>query len=286
MEGAREVKRSKPSATVEPAADRSGVRGAIARLSPRPAADGPSVRLGILWFLVALAAVTAGRWPTAVLWTAVAVVAARELVVAWWSATSPTSTRAPATVVATAMLLAAPTPIAAALGRGFAGAILVLVVAALAVVLAASATSILEAGPAEAAGIVVAVLLPTLTAVSVVLVTAAHLWAGIFLVVAVSLYDAGYHIGAAESSSLLEGPVTGAVGALAVTFTMATFQAPPFQTASAAIAGCLVALCCPLGQWASSALLPSPEIQVRAVRRMDAYVLAAPVMLAVAWFIT
>ena len=59
-------------------------RRGIARLAVRPSVEGPKVRLGILWFFVALAAVTAGRGPTAVLWGLLAALAARELLVLWW----------------------------------------------------------------------------------------------------------------------------------------------------------------------------------------------------------
>lgn len=250
---------------------------------------GPSVRLGILWFFVALAAVTAGPWPTAVLWAVTAMLAAREIIVAWWTGLARAHGQdrtAPRAVVLAAMVLGLPTPIAAALGVGFAGGILLLVAVALAVVVLASRTRVIEIGPSQASAMAVAVLLPTVPAVAVVLVTASSVWAGIFLVAAVSLYDAGYHIGAAESSSAFEGPVTGIVGVLAVTFTMAIFQATPFSTASAVVAGILLVPACPAGQWITSALLPRDATPCRATRRLDAYVVAAPLLVAVAWTIT
>jgi hypothetical protein len=108
----------------------------------------------------------------------------------------------------------------------------------------------------------------------------------LFLVLAVSLYDAGCYIGGAESSSLLEGPVTGVVGVLAVTFTMAMFQAPPFDALSAAIVGMACAVACPVGQWVASAFLPSVDAPARALRRLDAYIVAAPVFVCAGWILT
>ena len=123
-----------------------------------------------------------------------------------------------------------------------------------------------------------------MAAASVVLTVRSGLWAGIFLIGAVSMYDAGSFLAGAESSSRLEGPVVGGVGALAVTFTLAVFQAPPFDTLSAAVTGFMVAVSCPIGQFVASAFLPEPDARrARSLRRIDAYLLAAPLFLASVW---
>lgn len=263
----------------------------MARLAVHPAASGPKIRLGILWFFLALAAVTAGRWPTAILWGVVAALASRELVSLWWNADgagtaggSPQGS-APAAVVALAVVLTPAVPAAAAFGTGFAGAVLMLVTLALAAVAIASRVGTAGFTPAQASTLAVAVLLPAIPAAAVVIAVAGHLWAGLFLVLAVSLYDAGCFIGGADSSSLLEGPVTGVVGVLAVTFTMAMFQAPPFDGLSAAIVGLACAVACPVGQWVASAFLPSVDAPARALRRLDAYIVAAPVFVCAGWIL-
>lgn len=270
-------------------------RRGIARLAVRPSAEGPKVRLGILWFFLALAAVTAGRGPTAVLWGLLAALAARELLVLWWpiavsvgGAPSPrpadgAASGVPGGLVLGAVVLAVATPAAAAFGTGLAGGVLLLVVLALGAIIAAGAAGVADLTVPRASALAVAVLLPAVPATAVVLVVGAHLWAGLFLVLAVSLYDAGCFVGGAESSSLLEGPVTGIVGVLAVTFTMSVFQAPPFDTASAALVGGLCALACPVGQWVASAFLPTPDAPCRSLRRLDTYIVSAPVFLAAAW---
>ena len=244
---------------------------------------------------MALAAVTAGRGPTAVLWGLLAALAARELLVLWWpiaasagGAPSPrpadgAASGAPGGLVLGAVVLAIATPAAAAFGTGLAGGVLLLVVLALGAIVAAGAAGVADLTVPRASALAVAVLLPAVPATAVVLVVGTHLWAGLFLVLAVSLYDAGCFIGGAESSSLLEGPVTGIVGVLAVTFTMSVFQAPPFDTASAALVGGLCALACPVGQWVASAFLPTPDAPCRSLRRLDTYIVSAPVFLAAAW---
>lgn len=279
----------------------------MARLAVHPAAGGPKIRLGILWFFLALAAVTAGRWPTAILWGVVASLASRELVSLWWSAdgdgaagagTSGGSKAdrpqgagtvqgsAPAAVTALVVVMTLAVPAAAALGTGFAGAVLMLVTVALAAVAIASRVGTVGFTPAQASTLAIAVLLPAVPAAAVVIAVAGRLWAGLFLVLAVSLYDAGCYIGGADSSSLLEGPVTGVVGVLAVTFTMAMFQAPPFDALSAAIVGMACAVACPVGQWVASAFLPSVDAPARALRRLDAYIVAAPVFVCAGWILT
>jgi hypothetical protein len=121
---------------------------------------------------------------------------------------------------------------------------------------------------------------------SVILVARAEPWSAMFLIVAVSFYDAGYFIGAAESSSRLEGPVTGGIGLLAVTFAASAFEAQPFDRATAWMAGVMILLACPLGQMLTSAELPRPGMDVPAMRRLDAYLVAAPLMLGAVWAIS
>lgn len=239
----------------------------------------------MLWFFVATAAATAGRWWTGLLWAVLAGAAARE-VLSCWSApgrgndVEPTgSSRSSGPIaelaVAVVVALAAAVPLAAAAGVGTAGAVLT------GATLAAAAAALVGRGPGMAA--VVAVVLPAVAAASVVLVVADQLPAGLFLILAVSLYDAGDFVSGAESPGRWEGPVTGIVGVMAVTFTMATFQIPPFDTTTAWIVGGITAVACPIGQWVTSAFLPTATAPTRAMRRLDAYVLAAPLFLAAVW---
>jgi len=221
--------------------------------------------------------------------------AAWELLSAWWPERSAPDgvDGAPFGLSVLASVVVLSVAAAAAFGTGIAGAALVVVSASagVAVLLAgrsrqSSTGSSIALDRAEVSALAVAILLPSITVAAVVLVVGSHLWMGLFLVTAVSLYDAGFFVGGAESVSSIEGPVTGAVGVLAVTFTMAMFQAPPFDAASAAIVGVACAVACPAGQWVTTRCLPSPDTPARAVRRLDAYVLSAPVFLGAAWILS
>ena len=265
----------------EPSRNGSGGASGLGRFMVRPDIAGPRVRVGVLWFLVAMAAATAGRWWTGVLWAVMAGAAGRELLLAWsfrQDAPDAAGSRLSDPVALLVAAGAALVPLAAAAGTGIAGITLVLVT------LGAVGLGMLGGSDDRAPmAPVIAVVLPAVTAGAVVLVVRSELWAGLFLILAVSLYDAGNFVAGAESSSRLEGPITGMVGVLAVTFTMATFQAPPFDMASAWIIGGVVMVACPVGQWVTSAFLPDPRSPVRAMRRLDTYVLAAPLFLAGVW---
>jgi hypothetical protein len=118
-----------------------------------------------------------------------------------------------------------------------------------------------------------------------VLAVRVDLWLGLFLVLLVSLYDAGYFVFGADSSGRWEGVASGLVGALAVTFTMAALQSPPFDTATAWLTGAMGAVACILGQVAVSAFLPRPDEPANAMRRLDAYVVTGPVFVAAGWLL-
>jgi hypothetical protein len=73
---------------------------------------------------------------------------------------------------------------------------------------------------------------------------------------------------------------------LAVTFAASAFEAQPFDRATAWMAGVMILLACPLGQMLTSAELPRPGMDVPAMRRLDAYLVAAPLMLGAVWAIS
>jgi hypothetical protein len=98
----------------------------------------------------------------------------------------------------------------------------------------------------------------------------------VVLVVLVSAYDLGCFLFGAESS-----PVSGIVGGVVCTMAVATpiwaFQLPPFDGGSEAfIYAGLVAVTAPLGQLMASLALPSASSWAPALRRLDAYIVTAP----------
>ena len=131
----------------------------------------------------------------------------------------------------------------------------------------------------------IAALLPAVAAASVVASVRVNLLTGVFLVGAVSMYDAGFFLLGSEARHRWEGLAGGVVGVLAVTFTMAAFRPPPFDLPSAWVVGVVLAVACPVGQWVVSLYLPSARARVPALRRLDTYVLAGPLFLACVWML-
>jgi hypothetical protein len=239
----------------------------------------------VLWFLLTLAAVTSGRWWTAVVMSVTGALAAAQLVRVWATALRPraaaSGVRGPALVAAAAVVVAT---VAAAVGTGTAGAVLVLLGGLGWFVLRAAGPG--GDGPAAiGTALPIAAILPAVATVSVVLAVRVDLWAGLFLVLAVSLYDAGSYLLGAEASGRWEGPVAGALGALGVTFTVATVQLGPFDRVQWWIAGVVVASTCVVGQSVATAFLPASDTWAPGLRRLDAYVVSGPAFLLCAWLL-
>jgi hypothetical protein len=257
------------------------------------------VRVGVLWFLLALAAATSGRWWTAALWSAVAFAAGVQTVLAWnrpFPDESPTAAGDHAGERGARVASLPPGAVAAAMAAGVAAAVVTgsaaystgLAGVLLTAVALTMGVAVLAAGRARRRSVVpvaIGALLPAIAGASVVLAVRVDLWAGLFLILAVSLYDAGAYLFGAEANGRWEGPVGGLLGALAVTFTMSTVDVPPFDRVGSWIAGVAVAASCVLGQALVTGYLPANAPHVGAMRRLDTYVLAGPVFVACAWAI-
>lgn len=259
--------------------------GPLGRLLPPPDTRGPRVRMGVLWFFVLLASVTSGRWWAAGLWAVIAFLAGAQAVRVWAAATADPDSRddagasvADAPLALAAGLGAALVVAAAAFSTGLAGLVLVALatVGGIGLLGGRARRNLVE--PAT-----MGMLVSGIAAASVVLAVRVDLWAGLFLVLAVSLFDAGAFLFGAESSGRWEGPVVGVIGVLAVTFTMSTISATSFEFSEAWIAGAAIGVGCVVGQAVVSAVLPTPDTPASALRRIDAYVGAGPAFVACAW---
>lgn len=99
------------------------------------------------------------------------------------------------------------------------------------------------------------------------------------LVVLVSAYEIGDFLIGSGSPNAIEGPVAGVV-ALAVAAAATYLVLPaPFDTNSFPLFAVLTAVAAPLGQIAASAILPRGVVWAPALRRLDSYLLAAPLWL-------
>jgi hypothetical protein len=134
------------------------------------------------------------------------------------------------------------------------------------------ASGVSEAWITVAAGFV-----PGLAAAAVVQVNRVDGAALAFLAAVVCTYDAGDHLTSAGYASRLVGPVSGAVGALVVTAVMSLIGPDPLSGAGVWLTGLVLAALCPAGQWFASWLLPSASSRAPGLRRLDTWLLAAPV---------
>jgi len=81
------------------------------------------------------------------------------------------------------------------------------------------------------------------------------------------------------SANAFEGPLAGLVALGAVAFLLFLIQPAPFDSFTILLFSALAAVCCPLGQILASGLLPRGNAWAPALRRLDSYLLAAPIWL-------
>jgi hypothetical protein len=230
--------------------------------------DGPKVRLGILWFLVAVVALAVGPLPTAIVYGGAAALAARQAARAW----RRTRLR-PNEVVAAAM--AGGATVGACLGAGGSGvAIVVGVIAAL--VVATGDTKSPHHVLADAGWTVQCALFPGVAALSMVLLARLDQGSAIALLLLVSAYETGDYIVGSGASNPYEGPAAGLSAIVVITFIVSTLPISTLSFGEAWLFGGMVGILAPLGQLFASALLPDAASPASALRRIDSLLLAGP----------
>lgn len=240
------------------------------RVAPVYDVDGPRVRYGVLWFVAVVPAVLASPITAAVAYAAAAGLAARQTARAW---------RAVSWQADLAAALAAIGVLSSIAGTGAAlfGLGAVAAVALMAGLQAPVANVQGAAGRIGAAGVLLEAVLPVaLAGAAVVLVRNEFPAAAVILVGLVSAYEMGDFLVGSAASNPVEGPLAGGAAVIVVGFPLALLLVEPFDVMGATMLG-IAAVCCPVGQWLASAVLPRPGAHAPALRRIDTLLLLAPV---------
>lgn len=240
--------------------------------------DGPKVRLGVAWFALAIGATFLGGWALAALFAAAAAVAALQAAAAWRR-----GGRRPSRLVAG--LGAGLMPLGAAAGTALAGAIALGMVAAsiLAAVVEKAAGRTRQPSLAIAGLTVRCGFFVGLAGSSAVILGRTSTTALAVMIVLVSAFEVGDYLMGTGSANPVVGPVAGIAAVLVLTFGLAVVQFAPFDNDSAWVFGGLVAVLAPLGRFTGSTLLPRADARAQALRRLDSYLLVAPVWAWAMW---
>jgi hypothetical protein len=241
--------------------------------------DGPKVTLGVLWFLLLVGAALLGYYFDEPLISSVAIagVAAPVAGLAGLQVGNSWFPNQPATrgwVAAAAYLSAI---------SGFYGGIGVLIGLAVGLIVLLFYV-LLYRGHRRTAAQLFDVLVRSAIPVGVAVASLAALGsvgigAQLSLILLVSAYEAGDFIVGSGSSNAIEGPLAGIVALGAMTFLLFLVQPAPFDETSILLFAALAGICCPLGQILGSALLPRGNTWAPGLRRLDSYLLAAPIWL-------
>ena len=237
--------------------------------------DGPRVRLGVAWFIGALAATVASPYTAALVFAVTAGFAGRQIVRAWGSVSWQADVAAG--IAALPVLAAAVAGVPGAVG----GAVLGVVVAIGAACAPDGARLPGNAGRVAAAGIMMLALVPALGGACVVLVRADSIVAAAVLVVVASAYELGDYIVGSGASNSIEGPLAGITTATLVALPLALVLVEPYDTGGVALL-VFAALACPFGQIVASAALPGAAAPAPALRRIDTLLVLALIWAAAA----
>lgn len=234
--------------------------------------DGPRVRLGILWFVLAVAALVAGPIVAALYFGVIFAAAAAQALRVWRADgdehAEPVVAFAVAGVVVLSASIAPP-----AMG-------LVVILAAAAAVAAAARR--LDAGETMAAavaraGLTLQAALPTAVAGgSVVLLADRDFWAAAALLALVAGYESGDYLIGSGSANAIEGPVAGTAAVVVTTLVVAAFGIGTFDGAESVAFGLAVAPLAFAGQILASVMMPHSRCHAPALRRIDSLLLSAP----------
>ncbi len=239
--------------------------------------DGPKVTFGVLWFVAVAATAFGSTWGLAVVAASVAGLAGLQAGAAWFPQFGPTKwwTAGAAFVVGISGVIG---PLGLVAGAGM-GMVLLLAYIALNPVHARSTGELLD--------VLIRSSLPAgIAAGSLVALRDVTPGAVLLLIALISAYEVGDFLIGSGSSNAVEGPVSGLVALSAVAFVFWIVPPRPFTTTSVLLFAALAGVCCPLGQIVAAGLLPRGSAWAPALRRIDSYLLAAPLWLALLWSVS
>lgn len=239
--------------------------------------DGPKITFGVLWFVAVAATAFLSTWGLAAVAASVAGLAGLQAGAAWFPQFGPTKwwTAGAAFVVGISGVIG---PLGLVAGAGM-GMVLLLAYIALNPVHARSTGELLD--------VLIRSSLPAgIAAGSLVALRDVTPGAVLLLIALISAYEAGDFLIGSGSSNAVEGPVSGLVALSAVAFVFWIVPPRPFTTTSVLLFAALAGVCCPLGQIVAAGLLPRGSAWAPALRRIDSYLLAAPLWLALLWSVS
>ena len=230
----------------------------------RPVYDiqGPKVRLGVAWFLVAVVAVAIDPLTAALCYGVAAGWAARQIVQAWRSVPWQADVAAGLGALPVVAALAGAVP--AGIGLGVAVAI----GCGVALFHPEGTRMPQKGGRMAAAAILGLAVIPSIAGAAVVLTRSVDATSAVVLVLLVSAYEAADFIVGSGASNVLEGPLAGATTAVLFGIPLTLVLIPPFDAAGMALLGFL-AVCPVVGQVMGASLLPRAGAAAPAVRRLD-----------------
>lgn len=220
--------------------------------------DGPRVRLGIAWFVVAMAGLAIGTIGATVVYGTAAAVAAAQTARAWRR-----SRRGGRPIEPVAAAVAAALAVGAAVSTAMLGLVL----------LGAVAVCLVVGGSGAGVRTFQCGVWPGAAAAGMVVSHRFEPWAAIALVLIASAYEIGDYIVGSGARNVLEGPIAGATAALVVGSSAGIVA---FGVPDCVVLAAVGAALCPLGQLAASLVLPSNKAPASGLRRLDSLLLLGP----------